>query len=54
MILSVHPEKHYAIRILKAGASGYLNKDLAPEELVKAVNCVLAGKNILLLPLVKS
>src|SRR3954468_20715703 len=44
LILSVHPEEQYAIRVLKAGASGYLNKDLAPEELVKAVNCVLAGK----------
>lgn len=44
LILSIHPEEHYAIRVLKAGASGYLNKDLAPEELVKAVNCVLAGK----------
>jgi two-component system invasion response regulator UvrY len=44
LILSVHSEDHYAIRVLKAGAAGYLNKDLAPEELVKAVNCVLAGK----------
>jgi DNA-binding NarL/FixJ family response regulator len=44
LILSVYPEDQYAIRVLKAGASGYLNKDLAPEELVKAVNCVLAGK----------
>lgn len=44
LILSVHPEEHYAIRALKAGASGYLNKDLAPEELVKAVHRVLAGK----------
>jgi len=44
LILSIHSEEHYAIRVLKAGASGYLNKDLAPEELVKAVNCVLAGK----------
>src|ERR1044072_5032283 len=44
LILSVQPEVHYAIRVLKAGASGYLNKELAPEELVKAVNCVLAGK----------
>ena len=44
LILSVHPEEQYAIRVLKAGASGYLNKDLAPEELVKAVNCVLEGK----------
>jgi two-component system invasion response regulator UvrY len=44
LILSVHPEEQYAIRVLKAGASGYLNKDLAPEDLVKAINRVLTGK----------
>jgi two-component system invasion response regulator UvrY len=44
LILSVHPEDQYAIRVLKAGASGYLNKDSASEELVKAVNRVLLGK----------
>jgi two-component system invasion response regulator UvrY len=44
LILSMHLEEHYALRVLKAGASGYLNKELAPEELVKAVNRVLLGK----------
>jgi two-component system invasion response regulator UvrY len=44
LILSVYPEDQYAIRVLKAGASGYLNKDLAPEELVTAINKVLSGK----------
>jgi two-component system invasion response regulator UvrY len=44
LILSVHPEDQYAIRVLKAGASGYLNKDSAPEELVKAINQILLGK----------
>ena len=44
LILSMYPEDQYAIRVLKAGASGYLNKDSAPEELVKAVNRVLLGK----------
>jgi two-component system invasion response regulator UvrY len=44
LILSVHPEDQYAIRVLKAGASGYLNKDSAPEELVKAINQLLLGK----------
>ncbi|HTQ28120.1 MAG TPA: response regulator transcription factor [Puia sp.] len=44
LILSVHPEDQYAIRVLRAGASGYLNKDSAPEELVKAVERVLTGK----------
>ncbi|MBS1932379.1 MAG: response regulator transcription factor [Bacteroidetes bacterium] len=44
LMLSVHPEEHYAIRALKAGASGYLNKDMAPEELIKAARSVLLGK----------
>jgi two-component system, NarL family, invasion response regulator UvrY len=44
LILSVHPEEHYALRAFKSGASGYLNKDLAPEELVNAVHRVLSGK----------
>jgi two-component system invasion response regulator UvrY len=44
LILSVHPEDQYAVRVLKAGASGYLNKDSAPDELVKAVHQVLLGK----------
>lgn len=42
-ILSVHREEEYAIRALKAGASGYLSKDGAPEELVKAAKKILAG-----------
>lgn len=37
LILSIHPEEQYAIRVLKAGASGYLSKDTAPDELVNAV-----------------
>lgn len=44
LILSFHPEEHYALRVLKAGASGYLNKGSATEELVKAVQTVLLGK----------
>lgn len=44
LILSVHSEELYALRVLKAGASGYLNKDSAPDELVAAVNRVLLGK----------
>ncbi|NLI00408.1 MAG: response regulator transcription factor [Chthonomonadales bacterium] len=43
LVLSVHPEDQMGIRILKAGASGYLNKDSAPEDLVKAVTKVLEG-----------
>jgi DNA-binding NarL/FixJ family response regulator len=44
LILSVHPEEQYAIRVLKAGASGYLSKESASDELVKAVQRVLLGK----------
>ncbi len=44
LILSVQPEDQYAIRVLKAGASGFLNKDSAPEELLTAVRQVLNGK----------
>jgi len=43
LILSMHPEDQYAIRALKAGAAGYLTKESAPEELVKAIRKVLAG-----------
>ena len=44
LILSIHPEEQYAIRVLKAGAAGYLNKDLAPDELINAVRRVLSGR----------
>jgi DNA-binding NarL/FixJ family response regulator len=44
LIMSIHSEDHYAIRALKAGAAGYLSKDLAPEELIIAVKRVLSGK----------
>lgn len=44
LILSFYPEEQYALRVLKAGASGYLNKDTAPDELVNAIKKVLLGK----------
>ena len=44
LILSIHPAEQYALRALKAGAAGYLSKDTAPDELVKAVQKVLLGK----------
>ena len=44
LILSVYPEDQYALRALKAGASGYLTKDSAPEKLVSAIERVLAGE----------
>jgi DNA-binding NarL/FixJ family response regulator len=44
LILSIHPEEQYALRALKAGASGYLSKDMAADELVNAVRRVMLGK----------
>jgi two-component system, NarL family, invasion response regulator UvrY len=43
LILSMYPEEQYAIRALKAGASGYITKESAPDELVNAVRKVYAG-----------
>lgn len=44
LMLSIHPEEQYAVRVLKAGASGFLNKDAAPEELITAIHRVLSGR----------
>lgn len=43
LVLSMHPEDQYAIRMFKAGADGYLTKASAPSELVKAIKKVMAG-----------
>ncbi len=43
LILSIYPENHYAIRCLKAGASGYLNKASAPQQLVDAIRKTSQG-----------
>ena len=43
LILSVHSEEEYAVRVLKTGGSGYLTKESAPEELVSAVRKVNSG-----------
>lgn len=43
LILSMFPEDQYAVRTLRAGASGYLNKESAPEELVLAIRKILHG-----------
>jgi len=44
LILSMYPEDQYAVRMMKAGASGYITKDTAPEQLVEAIHKVVAGK----------
>ncbi len=43
LVLSVYPEDQFAIRVLKAGASGYMGKESAPEDLIRAIHKVLAG-----------
>ena len=43
LILSMYPEEQYAIRAIKSGASGYLTKDSASEELLTAINNILKG-----------
>jgi DNA-binding NarL/FixJ family response regulator len=43
LVLSMHGEQQYAARTLKAGASGYLNKDSAAEQLVGALRKIAAG-----------
>ncbi len=47
LILSTYPEEIYAERSLKAGASGYLNKQYATRELVQAINKILAGQRFI-------
>lgn len=44
LILSAYPEDQYAVRLIKAGAAGYLNKECVPEEVVSAVHSVVGGK----------
>ncbi len=44
LIISIYPEDQYALRCLKAGASGYLTKDTASDELTLAVERILSGK----------
>ena len=44
LMLSMHAEDQYAVRAMKAGASGYLNKQSAPAQLVDAIRQVAKGK----------
>jgi len=43
LILSMHPEERFALRALKAGASGYLSKEAAARELVSAIRKIMSG-----------
>jgi DNA-binding NarL/FixJ family response regulator len=44
LILSIYPEELYAVRVLRAGASGYMNKNAAPYELITAVQRIFLGR----------
>ncbi|HKW91785.1 MAG TPA: response regulator transcription factor, partial [Methylomirabilota bacterium] len=43
LVLSVHPEDQWAVRALRAGASGYLTKDHSPDQLLEAIRRVYRG-----------
>jgi two-component system, NarL family, invasion response regulator UvrY len=47
LIMSMHPEDQYALRVLKAGASGYLSKESIHDNLIKAIHTVLLGKKFI-------
>jgi two-component system invasion response regulator UvrY len=44
LILSIHPENQYALRVLKVGGNGYITKDCPREEFVNAMRVILGGK----------
>lgn len=44
MMLSMYAEDQYAVRLMKAGAAGYLTKDVAPQQLIEAIRRVAGGK----------
>ena len=43
LVLSVYPEDQFAVRVLRAGASGFVSKEVAPDDLVTAIKTVLKG-----------
>ena len=47
LILSGYPEEHYAINLIRQGASGYLNKECEPSEIVEAIRVIALGKRYL-------
>lgn len=47
LIMSMHGEDQYALRVLKAGASGYLGKDNIHDDIIKAIRAVLLGKRFI-------
>ncbi|MCC7524082.1 MAG: response regulator transcription factor [Chitinophagaceae bacterium] len=47
LIMSMYPEDQYAIRVIRAGAAGYLGKDRIHEDIIKAIHTVLLGKKFI-------
>lgn len=47
LILSGYPEEHYAINLIRQGASGYLNKECEPREIVEAIRTIAMGRRYL-------
>jgi len=47
LIMSVYPEDQYALRVLKAGASGYLPKETIHDDLIKAIEMVMIGRKFI-------
>lgn len=49
LVFSTHPQEHYAVNLIRQGASGYINKESDPEEIVKAVRLIALGKRYITL-----
>ena len=47
LVISMHPEEQYALRCLRAGAEGYIQKTTAPSELIKAIRLLMSGRRYL-------
>jgi len=47
LVVSMYPEEQYALRCLRAGADGYVQKTTAPSELIKAIRLLMAGRRYL-------
>jgi two-component system, NarL family, invasion response regulator UvrY len=54
LMLSMHPEEQYAVRLLKAGAAGYLTKESASDELIGAIRKIADGRRYITLALAES
>jgi two-component system invasion response regulator UvrY len=44
LVLTMHPEERFAVRVIKSGVFGYLTKDTTPEEIIKATRQIISGR----------